>query len=335
MASVLTSLNVNAQTSLDPSLESKAITERIPLDPDIDLWQTATPLQVPLAWQNTTKPMLLGPSISDLTLRSMNNGTWIGFLIEWKDPTRDSTVLHTEDFRDSVAIAMPVLDEPQPPFLGMGESDKPVNILHWRSDWQQDIDSRLQELEDANPNLWVSYYPFADTASLESIPPVANFSQAFVTGWAANNPLSNPFKETPVEDLVAEGFGTLTTQKSQDVIGRGTWDEEGWNVVIARPLATSDPSDAQLQPGGLKKISFAVWEGGANEVDGKKSFSNWHTLSVAGRGAIDGESAAQMVEGADGVFLFWREIVIGVVFLFSIAVLIIAVSPKFYRRAKA
>ena len=44
--------------------------------------------------------------------------------------------------------------------------------------------------------------------------------------------------QTPVEQAMAEGFGTLSTQKQQDARARGAYEDGRWTVVITRPLDT-------------------------------------------------------------------------------------------------
>lgn len=317
----LTSSGVNVMVAQEVMLESATISGPMPtLDPNSGLWQEALMLQVPLAWQNITQPMLLGPSIRSMSIRSLNNGSWITFLVEWKDGSRDASTFKTELFRDAVAIMFPVLNGTQPPFLGMGEPGRPVNVWHWKADWQEDIDIAFQDLQQAYPDLWVDLYPFATPTPPYTVPPLANLSREYVAGWAAGNPLSQPFKVTPVEDLIAEGFGTLTHQSHQDVIGKGVWSEGTWKVVFSRPMATVDHNDAQFQPGTSKFVALAVWDGGNREVDGRKSFSNWQTIRLE-------ESAITAVEEGQLIAVpLWRWIVVGATFLLSIALLLFVFS---------
>ena len=274
-----TGQNLSFVASAEAILQSKSIAGTVPLtDPSSQTWNLAPVVQVPLNPQVTTPPMLTGPSIRSLGVRSVNNGTWIAFLVEWADSTRNVTTFKVEDFRDSVAIQFPLVA--QQPFVCMGQLGNTVNVLHWKADWQEDIDTFYHDVKDAYPNLQVDYYPFAAGKPPYSLLPVANMSREFVAGWAAGNPLSNPFKLTPVEDLVAGGFGTLTTEDHQDAIGRGVWQNGIWKVVIARPFATGDSDDAQFAQGITKPVAFAVWDGGNRERDGTKSVSSWLTMSV-------------------------------------------------------
>lgn len=87
-------------------------------------------------------------------------------------------------------------------------------------------------------------------------------------------------RPSPVEDLVAEGYGTLTSKPAQPVAGRGVWSGGRWKVVFSRPLRTTDDEGAQFPRGSVVPVAFAVWDGGHGEGDGQKSVSTWHALRV-------------------------------------------------------
>jgi hypothetical protein len=211
----------------------------------------------------------------------MNNGTWIAFLLEWSDSTDSTKTLRTEQFRDAVAVSFPVTDDIT--FIAMGGPNTPVSIAQWKADWQKDIDIGYQDREDEFPNMAVDFYPHAkDNAT--GVVPTEDINKEFVPGLAADNPLSKLVKLTPIEELVAEGFGTLTTQTHQDSIGKGIWKNGVWQVVIARPMMTPDMSDPQFEPGKKTDIAFAVWDGDNNEVGARKSLSLWNTLLIEAEG---------------------------------------------------
>lgn len=87
-----------------------------------------------------------------------------------------------------------------------------------------------------------------------------------------------------VEDLNAAGIGTLLSQQSQDVSGRGEHDGRRWRVVFWRRLRTEDRWDAQFRPGLRTWLNVVVWDGGRGERAGQKSISDrWHRLIFADR----------------------------------------------------
>ena len=80
-----------------------------------------------------------------------------------------------------------------------------------------------------------------------------------------------------MEDLNAEGFGTLTTQAHQDVNGCSKYEDGVWTVIIYRSLITEDPHDVQFVPGGKTFYNMAIWNGGEQDRNGQKNISTqWH-----------------------------------------------------------
>lgn len=260
---------------------SKQVQGPLPIvNPTSPIWDQVMAAEVLLGAQTVTKPILYSPSIRTVTVRTVHNGTWIAFLLEWRDATKDVSTARTEAFTDAAAIQHPVLGGL--PFLAMGEAEKPVNIWQWRGDWQEDIEKVYREVEQAYPNMWVDFYPSVVAEPPYIVPSLEEIDKIFVAGWAAGNPISQPIKLSPISDLIAAGFGTLTYKPEQKVIGRGVWGDGVWKVVFARPMNTGDSSDAQLRVGEDKSVAFAIWDGGRREVDGRKAVSAWMTLRVEG-----------------------------------------------------
>lgn len=268
---IATTLGTPIASAVETQVVSRYVDQDLPLaDPASELWEDATPMEVPLSGQVSMAPKNEEPSITSMTVRSLNNGKWVAFLLEWSDPTMDagSGLLA---YKDSAAIQFP--SKEGEPFYCMGLSEGTVEILHWRSDFQHDIESGLPNAADIFPNMWVSIYPGGE-------------SGPFLTGRAARNPLSLTEKTTPVEDLVAGGFGTLSAQQHGDAVGWATWEDGTWRAVIGRPMITTDAEDAQFTGGMETSLALAAWDGGKAEINGKKSVSTWVTLKIEASGAL-------------------------------------------------
>ncbi|HBO83837.1 MAG TPA: hypothetical protein DD641_02420 [Deltaproteobacteria bacterium] len=212
---------------------SRFVEGDIPLTVDLSIWQKVNPIVIPLSSQIVAHPMAsllpAGKSlVREITVRSINNGKVIAFLLEWEDATDNSSPEGIDTFRDAAALQFPVRTSARSedtPYFAMGEKGRMVNIWQWRSD-----------------------------ARVRGTP--------------------------PVEDLMAEGFGTLTYQTSQDVRGIGLWLEGRWEVVLLRMMRTLDENDVEFENKGLFPIAFAVWNGANKERDGQKSISTWHSLRI-------------------------------------------------------
>ena len=263
-----------------PELVSAAVSGALPaMDPASAAWGDAAPLQVPLSAQLVILPTRATPFTDSLEVRSLNNETHIAVRLSWADPVKDIYTTRQGQFRDAVAIQ--VAPRAGTPPLCMGAAGGGTHILQWKADWQADIEEGFHDLQDEFPNFWVDYYPYAIGGPPYEVPTAfeANAS-IYLVGYEIGNPFSQPLKVTPVEDAVAEGFSTITTQSVQSALGWGVWAAGTWSVVISRPKDSGDPQDTPIQDGNV--IAFAVWDGDAGNVGSRKSVSTWVTLRVRG-----------------------------------------------------
>ncbi|MFY3739679.1 MAG: hypothetical protein HMLIMOIP_000098 [Candidatus Nitrosomirales archaeon] len=308
-----------------PKITSIAIDGDLPVDPTASLWDKAPATEFKVMGQNITIPILFNPTVSSVNVRSVNNGTWIGWMLEWSDPSESFMALNTNQFRDAIAVVFPVTDAKT--FIAMGGPGTPVNILHWKADWQKDVDmGRYLDRQDAYPNMAYDFYVgdkdlaaqgngrFQGVEGGYNDPqnprvPVEDVSKMYLPGYAAGNSFStrDAPRQTPIEELVAEGFGTLTSQQHQDSFGKGMYDNGMWKVVIARSMLTEDPTDAQFHAGKNTDMAVAVWDGGNREVNGRKAVALWHTLAIeggsgipAGNGGGDGTTPGTTTGGGGG-----------------------------------
>lgn len=256
-----------------PRLEVRYVAGAISTDPDWKGWRTAPVLEVPLGPQAVAQPWNLSPAVRRLTVRAVHNGTWIAFRLAWKDATRNS-VMRLDTFRDAAAVMVPV---GKVAAITMGAPKERVLILHWKADWQEDVDTTFQDVAQLYPNAWQDWYPFAPGEPPYDITAWTNpEARRYLTGWVLGNPRSQPVKRTAVEEQIAEGFGTLTTSERQSAVAKGVHAGGEWRVVIARPFATGDASsDPAWQPGGAVVLAFAVWDGQAGEIGARKGISAW------------------------------------------------------------
>jgi hypothetical protein len=247
-------------------------------EPTSALWERATPLDVALSGQAVVAPKRTSPFVPALRVRMLGNLTHAAFLIEWDDATKDNRTTRDVEFRDAVAILYGPGDATR--FNCMGGPGKALQVNQWKADWQADLEEGFRDLQHAYPNFWVDVYPYAIGGPPYTLPEAfpAN-ARAYLPGWHVGNPFSDPLKVTAVEDAIAEGFGTLATQSSQDAVGRGVHSGTGWSVVIARPLISDDPEDILLGTGTI--LAFAVWDGSSGDVGARKSVSGWIDLQVA------------------------------------------------------
>ena len=263
-------------TAIGVDIVSTHVTEPLPTeDVTSSLWQRAPTANVPLSGQRTTQPMNMDAAVGSLNIRSLNNGEQVTFLLEWTDEAKDVGG-GIAAYRDSVALQFPAAENGDPlnGFICMGigidgGETALMDIIHWRADLQRDIEEGFADVQDIFPNIGVSIYPNLDSVT-------------FRPAEAVGNELASRSRSTPLERLYAEGFGELESRESVDAVGWGQWQEGKWKVIITRPLVSEDPLNSQLEPEQPTTLAIAAWDGGNQEVDGKKSVSSWLILEVEG-----------------------------------------------------
>jgi hypothetical protein len=201
-------------------------------------------------------------------VQAVINEDAIAFRLEWEDGTENRSSSRHQDFKDAVAMEFALGDTllhkhgHNEPFFGMGNRGKVVNIWQWRADWQTEIETK-EKLKYATEGLDLDTMIFGGEV----------------------NPVDalNPFRDVPVEEMNAEGFGTLTPQPQtkQNVLGKGVWKEGKWQVVFYRSLESLNKWDVKFEkerPPIL--IAFAIWDGALQDRNGRKVVSMWQQLRV-------------------------------------------------------
>ena len=264
------------------TIVAEKISDRLPQHPQDALWDKITPTQIPLMllWQRQ--------KVVDYTsVKAVHNGKEIAFLLEWEDLEPAARFVRHQDYADGAAIQFALSQKP--PLFTMGETEGSVNIWYWRADRQMDLD-RFQDMEDVYQGMVADDYQSAEGWYPKDIEKAHHLPMAsapahdplFISGWGAGNPVSIPWRTSAVEDLNAEGFGTLTTQEEQDqnVIGQGYWVNGAWKVIFLRSLKRKGRFDVKLAPGTEVPVGFAVWDGSKGDRDGQKAVTTWYTLQV-------------------------------------------------------
>jgi mono/diheme cytochrome c family protein len=247
--------------------------EKIPTHPDSGIWRSveAVSLHLMPLWWRGSRP-------EELAVMAMHNGEELALLLVWSDATYDHTVMRPQDFRDAAAVQFAL--SPDPPFFAMGQKGEEVNIWMWKSERQADLEPAYQDLDKIYPNIGVDSYPNFLRSPLEQPTRHAltlESDPTYVTAWGAGNIVSDPTGGSSVEDLVAQGFGTLEARPATDpgVTAIGVYGTGSYRVMFRRSLSATDADTPSLRPHQSVAVAFAVWDGSAGDRDGKKSVTIW------------------------------------------------------------
>ncbi len=219
-------------------VEVPEVSQALPLDPAAALWNSgAQAVSIDLGPQMITNPKWPDPAVKSVRVQAFRTRQELAIRIEWQDATQDSRTDLTDYYSDMAAVMFPVKPGKEPPVIMMGAEDTPVNIWQWKAIWQNG-------LEPQKPRRG----------------PDAPASQ----------------RSSPVEDLNAEGFSTLTTQEVQSVLGQADRKDGHWRVVFKRSLTNADENDAQFEHS--MPMAVAVWNGYNRERNGQKGIAGWILL---------------------------------------------------------
>ena len=288
------------------TIEAVRVHGEIPVNPADVFWSNYGPTKgkhvvIDLQPQMITNPMWPAPVTKWVSVKAASNDKEIAIRLEWVDPTRNDIMVQSQQYKDQAAVMFPVNQSgPVPPFTMGGEGES-VNIWQWKATWSKENaghagNEMMQDLEDQYNYMAMgsgSYYIYEPGGELVLSPKqkpkvserhtyidpgMGKNEGVFNPGRATGNIMSdNTLRRSPVEDLNAEGFSTLTTQAQQDVDGSGNWSNNRWAVVFKRTLKTDDPNDTQFT-GRETPIAFAIWNGNNKERNGQKALTHFHTL---------------------------------------------------------
>jgi hypothetical protein len=235
----------------------------LPLDPAHPQWERIESTPVPL------DPLWPEPfPINAVAVRAIHDGQQIALLLQWRDDRFDGAPVRVQDFQDAAALQFSLTGAF--PFLGMGDSDNPVNVWQWKAGWQQTTDGTRPDVETLYASMHVD------------IPSNRSANPLYFTADAAGNLLAAANLVSPIEDANARGFGTMASQPlaAQNVRGNGLWRDDFWSVLFVRNLRSPDADDVQFIPGGTVPVAFAIWNGAQRDRNGRKVISHWFQLQL-------------------------------------------------------
>ncbi len=244
----------------------------LPLDPADVAWRKVPVHPARLIPQDLVEPRLLRPTTAEVRVRALARGGEMAFLLEWDDPTADD-LPGAARFSDACAVQMPVQTSADLPAPQMGETSRAVSITYWRASWQAEADGRGDTIRDLYPNASVDHYPFEAAPLAGDEAARREAALRYAPARALGNAMEGG-RSTPVQDLLAEGPGTLTPAPVQESRGKGIRTKTGWAVVLVRKLPEGPPV------GGRFQAAFAVWQGSEQEVGSRKMRTGWIPVNL-------------------------------------------------------
>ncbi len=260
-AATLQILDANPATSQTTGISALKTEADLGLDPGDGAWDRVPETELPLTAQQTSYPFG-GGSVAAVTVQALHDEESLYLRVTWPDSTSDVGTGAPEAFSDAVAVQFPSVAAATVPAVCMGQASSGVNIWQWRADSDAGPPDTMDEIR---PNTVVD------------VPETANEDYpARVAG--------NPFdaeEAGAVQNLLAEGFGTIGPAEDQPVAGHGEHDDQGWTVVLRRELSSTAGGEPSFRMGEPTDMAFAVWDGANDERNGLKSVSAFATLALS------------------------------------------------------
>jgi DMSO reductase family type II enzyme heme b subunit len=244
----------------------------LPTKADGAQWSVAPAYTAQLLLQDMVEPRLIEASTPAVEVRALTDGSRIVFRLAWADATTND-LPGIARYADACAVQLPVSTGPDVPAPQMGEPQRPVEITYWRASWQAAADGRPDTIKALYPGATVDHYPF----EAASLPPGSEaqreMAQRYAPARALGNDMAGP-KGRAVQDLIAEGPGTLRPAAETRSAGRGIRTDTGWAVVLSRPLPNG------VRAGERTQVAVAVWQGAHQEAGARKMRSAWIPLLI-------------------------------------------------------
>lgn len=234
-------------------------------------WKDVPAYTAVLVPQDMVEPRLMRSSTPLMHIQSLTDGERIAFRLSWADSSADK-LPGASRFTDACAVQLPAEPGPDVPAPQMGEKNRPVEISYWNAGWQSKADGRPDSIQALYPNAHVDHYPFEAAPLGKGTPEQQAMAKRYSPARAVNR--NEHPAGRPVQDLIAEGPGTITPAPETRSQGDGRWSANAWDVVIARPLP------AAMRGVKRSQVAFAVWKGERQEVGARKMRSVWLPLAL-------------------------------------------------------
>jgi hypothetical protein len=241
----------------------------ISLSADDPAWKDADRTTVAVVPQQLAPPILVTPALDEIKLAALYNDRELGVLVEF--PSAEPQDLPgLAAFGDAVAMQLPLAAGTPP--ITMGGLGQPVHILRWSAVWQRDVDRGRSRVETIYPNT------VRDVSPESVLPPES--AELYSPGRAVGNPMSALERKWPVEEVYAEGFGSVTPFPRQRARAAGRHRDGRWSVVLAAPLDRRPHGDV-LSDRTSVPVAFAVWIGSEGNRGSRTHYTDWVQCTLA------------------------------------------------------
>jgi len=175
LAHYVKSLQQSKQGAGQAVIRARKTEKDLSLDAQAEIWKSVPSLDVELTGQVHVAPRNENPDVDLIRVKAAYNDKELALWLQWDDRTENSdfesepqktamlkakfgqtypvlypAVDRMENLPDGVMVQWPVKipEGPILPHMVQGDGDHPVNLWHWRADWQEDDDAHAVHEEN-------------------------------------------------------------------------------------------------------------------------------------------------------------------------------------------
>ncbi len=136
LANYIRSLSPPTKPDIDVVVRARKVTGDIPTDPDAPEWQGGESRWFPMVGQVIRHERHFTPTVSDVRVKALYNGSELGMMVVWDDPSESKKNDELGTVEDALAIQFPVTLEAgsKKPYFLMGDDKSPVQLWTWKTE---------------------------------------------------------------------------------------------------------------------------------------------------------------------------------------------------------
>ena len=195
--------------------------------------------------------------VEGVEVRVAHDGENLAIHLSWNDAAENADQLHATAFGDGAAVQLS--NDADPPFFGMGDAAGTVNIWHWKSAWEGDRPD-FPDITKAYPRALMDFDMSAKMIQPSQGPhlvsEIKDRDPTFYSGWGAGNLVSSPERPSAVEDINAEGLGTVHSLAGPERSGQRGLERGRLAGRVRAPLGGFRLGGHRLPPGRKRAHCF-------------------------------------------------------------------------------
>ena len=260
------------------TLVAQKVDGALPDNADDPAWEAQARHDFPLVGQVTMEPRQFTPTIDMVTVKAVYNDKDVALLVVWDDPTNSIAPAAAPQVETP-----PVAASTENPLGGALVGDVPVVPVEGTAADGTPVESQpVAEGGESGGAGEAQVYDDMIGVQFPAKMPDSAEKPYFIMGdpdHAVQMVTWNVGGLT--EEINARGPGDIRKQTGVQFVGKGSYKNGQYRLVLKRPLATGEADDIQITQGTFVPIAFSAWDGSNGEHGMVRSVSAWYHLLLS------------------------------------------------------